>query len=280
MMVVFPIMTKSQSKFVLITLILAAGLAACNQTAPEEPTTSPSAVIGQATVTVLPPTTTPSPEPAETVTPEPTPSTTPVPRIRVSENSNCREGPSSKYLYQGVLSPEGEANVLGMNAEGDYWLISGEQFPEEGCWLWGEYAQVDGDIDALPIITPPPSPTPLAGFEVYLKDYAECGSTQYVVFAVKNVGGVRLWSGYIKVQDWESDKVLHQRRERHPFAANVLPVCPPGHGNELWPGETRYIHAPISPVVSGHTGIGIITLCPADHQGGNCVTEYSYFQLP
>ncbi len=269
-------------KVIPVLMLLTGGLIACSQASTEAPAAKqpPQSDIVTETNTVPPPSPTSSPEPTVTATIEPTSTPTPAPRIRVSQNSNCREGPAINYLYQGVLSPEGEANVLGMNAEGDYWLISGDQFPEEGCWLWGEYAEVDGDLDALPIITPPPSPTPLAGFELYLKDFANCGSTQYAIFAVKNAGGVRLWSGYIKVQDWESDKVLHQRRERHPFAESVLPVCPPGHGNELWPGETRYIHAPISPVVSGHTGIGIIMLCPADHQGGNCVTEVSYFQLP
>ncbi len=268
----------------LFFLFLGFLIAACSQAGASDQTPTetqqPDANQAAPTLTIISPSPTASPELTATTTVEPTSTPTPAPRIRVSQNSNCREGPAINYLYQGVLSPEGEASVLGMNAEGDYWLISGEQLPEEGCWLWGEYAEVDGDLDALPVITPPPSPTPLAGFELYLKDYAECGSTQYVVFAVKNVGGVRLWSGYVEVQDWESDKVLHKRRERHPFAESVFPVCPPGHGNELWPGETRYIHAPISPVVSGHTGIGIITLCPADHQGGNCVTEVSYFQLP
>jgi hypothetical protein len=268
----------------LFFLFLSFLVTACNQvgTSDQTPaeTQQPDLIQVAQTHTLVSPSPTTSPEPTATATVEPTSTPTPAPRIRVSQNSNCREGPAINYLYQGVLLPDTEAIVLGINADGNYWLISGEEFPEEGCWLWGEYAEVDGDLDALPIITPPPSPTPLVGFELYLKDYAMCGSTQYVVFAVKNVGGVRLWSGIIKVQDWESDKVLHQRRERHPFAESALPVCPPGHGNELWPGETRYIHAPISPVVSGHTGIGIITLCPAGHQGGNCETEISYFELP
>ena len=268
----------------LFFLFLSFLVAACSQVGtsaqPPAETLQPDLIQVAPTYTLVSPSPTTSPEPTATAAVEPTSSPTPIPRIRVSQNSNCREGPAINYLYQGMLSPDGEANVLGTNAEGDYWLISGEKLPEEGGWLWGEYAEVEGDIDTLTIITPPPSPTPLVGFELYLKDFAACGSTQYVVFAVKNVGGVRLWSSYIKVQDWDSDKVLHQRRERHPFAESVFPVCPPGHGNELRPGETRYIHAPISPVVSGHTGIGLITLCPADHQGGNCASEVSYFQLP
>jgi hypothetical protein len=118
------------------------------------------------------------------------------------------------------------------------------------------------------------------GFEVSVKSFESCGSTFYVVFGVKNTGGKRIWSGYVTVEDIDSHTTLYKATERHPFAELVTPVCPPGHGNELWPGETRYVHAPLSSVVSGDNALGTITLCTADFQGGTCVTQYSYFQLP
>ena len=122
--------------------------------------------------------------------------------------------------------------------------------------------------------------TPAVGFEVSIKSFESCGSTFYVVFAVKNTGGDRIWSGYVTVEDLDTHKTLYKATERHPFAATVLPVCPPDHGNELWPGETRYVHAPLSEHISGNTALGTITLCTADWQGGTCVTEYSYFEIP
>jgi hypothetical protein len=170
--------------------------------------------------------------------------------------------------------------VVARGAEPGYWFIVASQVAEEGCWLWGELAEVEGDTDPLPVYTAAPSPTPAVGFDVSLKSYESCGDVFYVVFAVKNVGGQRIWSGYVEVQDLATRDVLYKARERHPFAATVQPVCPPDHGNELWPGETRYIHAPLSRHRSGSTGIGIITLCTADHQGGTCLTEYSYFRIP
>jgi hypothetical protein len=48
----------------------------------------------------------------------------------------------------------------------------------------------------------------------------------------------------------------------------------------LFPGETRYVHAPLENVKSGHTAVASITLCTADYQGDTCKTEYSYFELP
>jgi hypothetical protein len=148
--------------------------------------------------------------------------------------------------------------------------------------LWGEFASVDGEVDPLPVYTPLPSPSPAVGFDVYVKSFESCGDTFYVVFAVKNVGGERIWSGYVEVQDLATRAALYSAGRRHPFADSVLPLCPPGHGNELWPGETRFVHAPIpiAWVSSGSGAIGILTLCTADHQGGTCLTEYSYFTFP
>jgi len=215
-----------------------------------------------------------------TTTPEEFPTPTQPPRISVSENSHCRTGPAVEYPSQAVLQVGQVAEVIGQSAEPGYWCVTGPELPPGGCWLWGEFARVEGKVEPLPVFTPAPSPTPQVGFDVYLKGFESCGSTHYAVFAVKNVGGQRFWSGYIGVEDFATRESLHESKERHPFAATVLPVCPPGHGNELWPGETRYIHAPIPGGRSGHTAIGSITLCTADYQGGWCMTEYSYFTLP
>jgi hypothetical protein len=170
------------------------------------------------------------------------------------------------------------AQVIGRSPEPGYWYVTGATLPTEGCWLWGEFSQVDGEVEPLPVYTAAPSPTPQVGFEVSRKSFEKCGSTFYVVFAVKNVGGSDLvW--LCRGTDFATRDTLYQARERHPFAATVLPVCPPITGMSS-PGETRYIHAPLSRVKSGSTAIGIITLCTADHQGGTCLTEYSYFKLP
>ncbi len=161
----------------------------------------------------------------------------------------------------------------------DYWYVTNAQLPEAGCWLWGEFAQVEGGIEVLPVYTPAPTPTPQVGFVVYVKSFKDCGWARYVDFAMRNAGSERFWSGYVVVQDLGTGGNLYNARERHPFADSVEPVCLPDHGNELWPGETLYIHVPISPEKSDISAVGIITLCTADHQGGTCLTEYSYFYL-
>jgi hypothetical protein len=268
---------KRYLRSLLATTAVALLMSSCGQ-AKAAPTTTPEMSRELATATPLPATSTQTP--TATSTPEPTATTTPVPRVSVSVNTNCRSGPSASYVVLGALEVGQVAEVIGRSTEPGYWYVTGARLPEGGCWLWGEYAQVEGEVEPLPILTPAPTPTPDVGFDLYLRSFERCGSDLFAVFAVKNVGGKRFWSGYIKVEDFATHQVMHERTERHPFADTALPVCPPGHGNELWPGETRYVHAPLSHVKSGDTAVGIITLCTADYEGGTCLTKYSYFELP
>ena len=243
-------------------------------------TSPPEPVLATITESPVPPTATTTPTVIPPATSVPTFTPVQATRLRVSENTNCRTGPGVEYLFRGVLKVGESAEVVGRSTLEDYWFIINENLPEEGCWIWGEFAQVEGPVESIPVITPAPSPTPLAGFEVYVKSFVECVYAKQIVFAVRNTGSQRIWSGYVEVQDLGTRGALYSARERHPFADTVEPACPPGHGNELWPGETRYIHVPVPLDKSGIEGVGIITLCTADHQGGTCMTEYSYFVLP
>ena len=253
-------------------------MSSCRQASASPPTAIPSAPGESATQTSPPPTARQALTPTSTL--QDTPAPTQAPRIAVSENTHCRSGPGVEYPSQGVLEVGDFAEVIGRGPEPGYWVVTSATLPKDGCWLWGELAQVEGEVEPLPVLTPMPSPTPAVGFDLYLKSFESCQDTHYAVFAVKNVGGKRFWSGYVQVQDFTTREMLHDSTERHPFADSVLPVCPPGHGNELWPGETRYVHAPIPGDRSGSTAIGMITLCTADYQGEYCLTEYSYFELP
>ena len=265
--------------FILITA-LGILLSACSQVGQGISTTDtaePEPALAQVTDTPRPP----SPTNVATITPsatvEPTSTPTQVPQISVDENTNCRSGPGVDYPNKGVLRVGEVADVIGRSTVPDYWFVTNAQLPEDGCWLWGEFGQVEGEIEVLPVFTPAPSPAPQVCFIVYVKSFVDCGYAKNVVFGVKNAGSERFWSGYVEVQEIGTGEVLYKARERHPFADNVEPACPPDHGNELWPGETRYIHVPISPEYSNISAVGIITLCTADHRGGTCLTEYSYF---
>jgi uncharacterized protein YraI len=261
-------------------MLLGILMSACSNGVAQEISVTETSVPISATDTAIPasPTSTATIEPS--ATPMPTLTPTQILRVSVSEDTNCRTGPGTEYLFKGVLQVGEYAEVIARNGDSEYWYIVNPDIPNENCWLWGEFAQVEGFVEAIPVITPAPSPTPLAGFEVYVKSFVECSYAKMIVFAVRNAGSQRIWSGYVEVQDLGTRGSLYSARERHPFAASVEPACPPDHGNELWPGETRYIHVPVSLDKSDIEAVGIITLCTADHQGGTCMTEYSYFVLP
>jgi hypothetical protein len=198
--------------------------------------------------------------------------------IAVSENTNCRTGPGLTYDVLGVLLVEEKAEVVAQSTVSDYWYISLPSNPEINCWLSGVYATLVGDPGLLPILTPMPSPTPSVGFDLFLTGFETGCDLTMVVFAIQNTGGQVLMSGYVDVADYETGKQLYgPAKERFPFAPQVRPICPPGHGNYLPPGAVEYIHAPIDPVPHGHRARGIVTLCTGDHQAGDCVTKTIYF---
>ena len=99
---------------------------------------------------------TPAPIVTPTVTPTPTSS---IPTVSVSLDTNCRTGPGVVYDYLSVLLAGEKAEVIGKytSVSPSYWIIKKGSIT---CWLWGQYATVEGDTSSLPEMVPPPSPTP------------------------------------------------------------------------------------------------------------------------
>ncbi len=94
--------------------------------------------------------------------------------LTVSTDTNCRTGPGAPYDIIAVLMPGTPAEVVGKNASGDTWIIKLPSNPSVTCWLWGQFATVVGDTSGLTIYTPPPTPTPSAGFTVPYISIADC----------------------------------------------------------------------------------------------------------
>jgi hypothetical protein len=273
-------MTRASIILIPFLLLLAACGSADVVSDQPEPT-SPAAPSQIMPPTEPPPTATETPLPSATITITPTLTLTPTPPapiIQVSENTHCRTGPGLTYDSIGVLEVGEKAEVLEQSTIEDYWYISNPDDPDEACWLSGLYAEVIGDVSQLAAYTPMPSPTPVVGFELYLRTFESCGSTFFVVFSVRNAGAEILKSGNIGiVNDETGGKLYGPEFQRFPFAEQITPVCPPGHGNILLPGDTQYIHVPIDPVPHGARARGTIKLCTADYQGGECVIKTIWF---
>ena len=120
-----------------------AALGANPNPSPNPPTESGSEATATATST-------------PTITPTGTPST---PMVSVSVDTNCRTGPGIAYDYLTFLPVGEKAEVIGKytSTSPSYWIIKRGGIT---CWLWGEYATVEGNVANLPEMIPPPSPTP------------------------------------------------------------------------------------------------------------------------
>ncbi len=226
------------------------------------------------------PTSSQAPTSASTLTPIATLTPTPLPLMAsVSLATNCRTGPGLAYPFVLSFKPGQVAQVTARSTVEDYWYIANPDQGDEFCWLWGEYATVEGDASILPVLTAEPSPIPRLDFTMYRHSFSECGSTR-VVFTVVNKSATTFRSARIHVEDLSTSSDLHgPRKELHPFSDNPS-SCPRDKDNFFPPGAVAYILIPISSFEAGNDAIANIKLCTEDDGGGDCVTKLAYFRLP
>ncbi|GMR09225.1 MAG: hypothetical protein BMS9Abin28_0043 [Anaerolineae bacterium] len=125
---------------------------------PAEPTEADTPVPVATDVQPQSPTA-PAPQATTTLAYTATPS---VPMVSVSLNTNCRTGPGRSYDYRGALLVGETEEVVALSTVPNYWYITNPDQPGKFCYLWGEYATVVGNTEALPEFTPLPSPTATA----------------------------------------------------------------------------------------------------------------------
>jgi hypothetical protein len=82
--------------------------------------------------------------------------------VGVSANTWCSKGPGLVYDKVFIFYVGQTAEVIGREEFGQYWLIKKPDNPAITCWLWGKYATIIGGASKLPLVTPPPTPTPPA----------------------------------------------------------------------------------------------------------------------
>lgn len=184
-----------------LSLILLLALASCNLPGGTRIAGDSGDLPGQPTRTVGTPG---ALQPIETSsqTPSITSSLTPeLPLVTVSVATNCRTGPGEPYDIIGALPVGIPAEVVGRNASGDTWIIKLPSNPSITCWLWGHYATVTGDTSHLPIVEPPPTPTPVIsptlapGFSFVYTFWGVGPGLQCPWFTVTNNGGTA-WESY------------------------------------------------------------------------------------
>jgi len=218
----------------------------------------------------------PTLSPTVTLTPTPVFTFTPlVPLISVSVATNCRVGPGRIYDRVGALLIGEVAEVLGSDPTGNYWYIRNPDSGAEFCWLWGEYATLSGNFAALPMFTPPPTPTPAPNFDASFSDLDTCAGW-WVDIDLENTGGVNFTSVSLTVRDTDTDIIVALYRDD--FTDNDGCVDSDTIDN-IQPGNTETISSPpFAYDPNGHELRATITLCSNNGQSGTCVTKVITFE--
>jgi hypothetical protein len=209
------------------------------------------------------------------LTPTPTFTLTPtVPMVSVSVETNCRTGPGTAYDSIGVLQVGKTAEVVGRASDGGSWIIRNPANPATNCWLWGQYAAVAGNTGALPIFTPPPTPTPAASFTATYVEMITCAPKYAFTFQITNPGSVTWESIKIVVTDTVTTTVETHTRDTF----KRYNGCAAGtESQNLEPGETVFSsnmlpgHFDYDP--TGHAMTATITVCSQNALAGTCLNK-------
>lgn len=231
--------------------------------------------------TALAGTDTPTPTPTftPTVTLSPTPvftETPPVPLISVTVNTNCRVGPGKAYDRIGALLVGETTQIYGRDLAGNYWYVANPDVSGGFCWLWGEYATLAGNTLTLPIFTPPPTPTPVPGFDAEYINLETCTGKWWVEFKLMNTGGIVFRSISLTVLDEKTGTPVA-------LTGNELinnDGCSASNSRKsLDIGEAFTVSAPpFSYDPTGHKLRATLTLCSEDGVNGICVTQVIEFK--
>ena len=214
--------------------------------------------------------------PTATLSPTPIFTTTPlVPMLGVSVATNCRVGPGKAYDRVGAL-PVGEfAEVVGRDSTGAYWYIRNPSSSSGFCWLWGGYATLAGNYFALPVFTPPPTPTPVPDFKVSFRGVDSCVGW-WVELKLTNTGGLAFRFMSLIVRDTVTNAVVSV--DANSFT-NLNGCQDSNTRDTLNPGAKVVVSSPVFAYdPTGHKMRATITLCSGPSQSGACVSKVINFK--
>jgi|SRR5579859_2335338 len=85
--------------------------------------------------------------------------TLPPNRAEIFQDVNVRAGPGTDYDQVGVLIPGQTSAIVGRNPEGTWFEIEYVGGPNGVGWVFKDLVRVVGDLNTMPTVVPPPTPT-------------------------------------------------------------------------------------------------------------------------
>jgi hypothetical protein len=207
----------------------------------------------------------PTPLPTLTLTLTPLPLT-----VSVSVETNCRGGPGTVFPVLGVLHPGETAEVVGVSAYHDNWIVMNPDNPGT-CWLWDQYASLSGDASAVPTVMPPPTPTPAASFDLAFVDRKLCPAAWTSFnFLITNTGSMTWQSSHVSLSELEAP--FYQTEYswndfKRSDGCNII-----SSSASIVPGGTGYTFHNLQGGAWG-TVKAVVQVCSQDDLGGICLEK-------
>lgn len=135
-------------------------LTSCNLTA-LDPTATPAPPSTPIPASPTPNLSTPTLRPIETLLAVDTPTRVPTATLGIvlaaprDQPVNCRFGPEVSYAIVGALIVGRQAEVIGKSIDVTWWYVKNPSDPSTNCWLSSDFVVVTGNVDALPVVSPP-----------------------------------------------------------------------------------------------------------------------------
>ena len=165
--------------------------------------------------------------------------------------------------------------MIGRLTDRDYWYIRNPNDSNGFCWLWGEYATVTGNFAALPVFTPPPTPTPRPAFDADYDGLETC-TGWWVDVNLTNTGGLTFESLSLTVRDLDTNAVTSMIADNF---TNLNGCSGSGSRDRLNPGEDRTVSSSAFTYdPRGHDLRATVTMCSRDGLSGTCITEVIEFR--
>ena len=214
----------------------------------------------------------------ETVTPEITDTATPGPvTISVTRPTHCRSGPGKLFEIVGSLLVGMKANVIGRDSTNQYWYIENPYVYTEYCWVWGQYAEFEGNSQLVPVVTSPPTPTgtgsaiPTLDFDLRGSGFQSCNGVFWMNIEITSASQSIFES--VKVELWDRDKSITRVLATNNFVAAI--GCDDLKVNDkVTTGVAVLVSsAKFDYNFKGHAMQASVTVCTEDDMKGICTMK-------